>query len=123
VGSTPTLVTDKLGPSSNRRTLASHAGNQGATPCGSTELGPWSNGKTPVWHAGSPGSTPGGSTDTEGSRIPVRRAALLRRAAVTGLRVRLPPLPLTDAPVVKRTITPRFERGIPGSNPGWGTGQ
>jgi hypothetical protein len=25
--------------------------------------------------------------------------------------------------VVKRTITPRFERGIPGSNPGWGTEQ
>jgi hypothetical protein len=35
------------------------------------------------------------------------------------MRVRLPCLPL-DAPMVKRTIIPRFERGVPGSNPGRG---
>ena len=38
----------------------------------------------------------------------------------TEMRVRLPCLPL-DAPMVKRTIIPRFERGVPGSNPGRGT--
>ena len=70
--------------------------------------GLWSNGMTPLWHGGSPGSTPGGSTGqwpvvsdqwpektkehsvlgtpysvltTEGSRISVRRAALLTRTA------------------------------------------
>src|SRR6476620_997616 len=56
----------------------------------------------PVWHAGRPGSIPGGSTETEGSRITVRRAALLTRAAFTGMGVQFPPLPLTDASVVKR---------------------
>ena len=35
------------------------------------------------------------------------------------MRVRLPCLPL-EAPMVKRTIIPRFERGVPGSNPGRG---
>src|SRR6266404_5871422 len=38
----------------------------------------------------------------------------------TEMRVRLPCLPL-DAPMVKWTIIPRFERGVPGSNPGRGT--
>ena len=38
---------------------------------------------------------------------------------LTEMRVRLPCLPL-DAPMVKRTIIPRFERGVPGSNPGRG---
>ena len=37
----------------------------------------------------------------------------------TEMRVRLPCLPL-DAPMVKWTIIPRFERGVPGSNPGRG---
>src|SRR5581483_1273046 len=48
---------------------------------------------------------------TEGSRIPVRRAALLRRVAVTGLRVRLPPLPLARALVVKRNHPALRTRG------------
>ncbi len=37
------------------------------------------------------------------------------------MRVRLPCLPL-DAPMVKGTIIPRFERGVPGLNPGRGAG-
>jgi hypothetical protein len=40
--------------------------------------GSWSNGTTPVRQTGNPGSIPGGSTE-ESSRIPVGRAALLRR--------------------------------------------
>jgi hypothetical protein len=39
----------------------------------------------------------------------------------TEMRVRLPCLPL-KAPMVKGTIMPRFERGVPGSNPGRGAG-
>src|SRR5262245_33394105 len=39
----------------------------------------------------------------------------------TEMRVRLPCLPL-DARMVKGTIIPRFERGVPGSNPGRGNG-
>jgi hypothetical protein len=80
-------------------------------------MGCWSNRTTPALHTGNEGATPSRSTN---GRQPdtVGRAALLRRFS-TEIRVRLPCLPLA-APMVKRTIIPRFERGVPGSNPGRG---
>jgi hypothetical protein len=56
---------------------------------------------------------------TEGSRIWLA-GPLCYSGSPTEIRVRLPCLPLA-APVVKRTIMPRFERGVPGSTPGRGT--
>jgi hypothetical protein len=57
---------------------------------------------------------------TEGSRIWLA-GPLCYSGSPTEIRVRLPCLPLA-APVVKRTIMPRFERGVPGSSPGRGIG-
>jgi hypothetical protein len=80
-------------------------------------LGSWSNGTTPVRQTGNPGSIPGGSTwKVAGYGWPGRSA---KAVLPTEMRVRLPCLPL-DALMVKRTIIPRFERGVPGSNPGRG---
>jgi hypothetical protein len=83
--------------------------------------GSWSNGTTPVRQTGNPGSIPGGSSEWKvaGYGWPGRSA---NAVLLTEMRVRLPCLPL-DAPMVKRTIIPRFERGVPGSNPGRGTSQ
>ena len=55
---------------------------------------------------------------TEGSRIRLA-GPLCYGGSPTEIRVRLPCLPLA-APMVKRMIMPRFERGVPGSNPGRG---
>src|SRR6185369_17912639 len=82
-------------------------------------MGSSSNGRTSAWHAGNQGSSPCESTH---GRQPDTgcRAALERRCSFTDMRVRLPRLPL-DAPMVKRTITPRFERDVAGSIPARGT--
>ena len=49
------------------------------------------------------------------------RHTTLRTSRLEGVGVRLSPWSLRMAPMVKRTIIPRFERGVPGSNPGRGT--
>ena len=117
---------------SNRTTPAPHAGNEGASPSRSTHD---SGGRKAVirqpWKLETVGSIPTPLTRrahgptgrhqfgrleirvrfpvgplTEGSRIPVGRAALLRRFSTPEMRVRLPCLPL--APMVKRRIIPCF---------------
>lgn len=49
------------------------------------------------------------------------RAALLKRLPFIGHEGSNPSPSADFALVVKRTIIPRFERGVPGSNPGRGT--
>lgn len=114
-----------MGSSSNRRTHAPQACNQGATPCDSTvgtwgvsskgfrrlsckqEIGVqlpavpltglWSNGKTSPRQGGNPGSTPGRSTDygREPNNGSSGRTANADRL-LQAVWVQLPPLPLTD---------------------------
>ena len=131
-----------MGCWSKRRAPAPHAGNEGATPSRSTSGGRKAVIRQP-WKLETVGSSPtpltlrahgptgrhqfgileirvrfpvGPFWKVAGYGWPGRTA---KAVLPTEMRVRLPCLPL-DAPMVKWTIIPRFERGVPGSNPGRG---
>jgi hypothetical protein len=90
-------------------------------------VAPLRNGREP--DTGSPGRSakargrrwPEGSTPSPSAEEGKREKE--KSSDQSTLRLSLFPFSLfpSHAPVVKRIITPRFERGIPGSNPGWGT--
>lgn len=90
--------------------------------------GPWSNGKMPPWRGGEPGSIPGGSIEEHGRQPDtVGRAAVLTRFSqqLGDWGSNLQPsagVRRDRSPDGETEITPRFYRGIPGSNPGRGAG-
>jgi hypothetical protein len=121
----------KMGLWSKGMTPVWHAGNPGSIPGGSTRVCRVVDGRgvrspnikvrptgvrfAPRCHH------PHDDRTTDGSRIWLGRAALLTRLPHYGHEGSNPSPSAESALVVKRTIIPRFERGVPGSNPGWGT--
>ena len=117
-GVRPTVRPTGVRPTARGR--RTHPDQLSAAPAGTSEPGgPWRNIHVPL-----------GRT----AKVPLRGAANVRTGtgygwpgrfakavALTGMWVRIPPPPLCFGG--ETDITPRFERGVPGSNPGRSTQQ